>query len=697
MPKRNETLKFTANFQGTARASASTTIVDKSYPSTYNTRWSSNQWGSDTIYETDEGRDIWFIIETDNVDNGTVLSVLTTSGPAANGVDGNDFNNYQYQQNVTINNNFGAVKISIRADQLTENREQFYCALLNTAGTVLSTTWMYINDTSKTPAPTYDAGWYSNSAGTNPISTVNEGSTAWLVIKTTNLPNGWYMALKVSGGGINNQDFTDGVLDREVFIQNNIGRVSFPIRADSMAEGNETMTVMAFSNEDLVNPKFVTSITIMDTSRETVITIPDEYNLKGVRLLPLFQRLLGRQPGNDERIRVIVPGHIELNAFPRVVGRQFLRIEKTDIYWDGMGYVHAPVYADTIWPAVHGIDLSEMPNSQLITIDCYGRVIGAPLTFTHANTDWRVADWTVRPVGLPMDYYAKHSSGYTHDLVVGTSQSGSYLDLFGVVKPPDPSYMVEAYGIYAVDGFNLIVRDGAIVSGHGGTVKTWLGVETTWDWATGATKYVDDFSVYGGGYSAASCKNASGTIRVNVIGNGIFAGGGGAGGNGGGLLNHAWTHGDLGLAPFSGAFGGGGAPYGGCGYEFYGSSGDPVCPTRWARVQSWTAGRRLGDTGSSGYYSHLSSGSATLTQGGGATGRQWFGPNGKGYQWEYQAAAGGGIGQHGGRGDCPVYVEYRWNKGKYVYNNEERVSAGVPGRAGTAGNWNVVVNDPNLT
>lgn len=33
MPKRNETLKFTANFQGTARASASTTIVDKSYPS----------------------------------------------------------------------------------------------------------------------------------------------------------------------------------------------------------------------------------------------------------------------------------------------------------------------------------------------------------------------------------------------------------------------------------------------------------------------------------------------------------------------------------------------------------------------------------------------------------------------------------------------------------------------------------------
>ena len=86
-----------------------------------------------------------------------------------------------------------------------------------------------------------------------------------------------------------------------------------------------------------------------------------------------------------------------------------------------------------------------------------------------------------------------------------------------------------------------------------------------------------------------------------------------------------------------------------------------------------------------------------IIAGGGATGRQWFGPNGKGYQWEYQAAAGGGIGQHGGRGDCPTYVEYRWNAGKKVYNNEERVSAGVPGRAGVAGSGNVVVNDPNLT
>lgn len=268
MPKRNETLKFTANFQGTARTSATITIVDKSYPSTYNTRWSSNQWGSDTIYETDEGRDIWFIIETDNVDNGTVLSVLTTSGPAANGVDANDFNNYQYQQNVTIWNNFAAVKISIRADQLTESREQFYCALLNTAGTVLSYTWMYINDTSKTPAPTYTVGWYSNSAGTTPINTINEGSTAWLIVRTTNVPDGTALSIRPDMR-VSQDDFTDNALNREAVIQNNIARVSYPIKADNMTEGDETFTVQVYTSDDYYNAKAWAIITVIDTSVNT--------------------------------------------------------------------------------------------------------------------------------------------------------------------------------------------------------------------------------------------------------------------------------------------------------------------------------------------------------------------------------------------------------------------------------------------
>lgn len=701
MPKRNETLKFSVGFRGSERASATTTIVDISYPSTHSTRWSSNAQGSDTILETDEGKDIYFIINTDNVADGTKLVVMITSGVAADGVTASDFVNYQYRQDVTIYGNSAVVKVSIAADQLTENREQFYGALLDQAGTVLSTSWMYINDTSKTPPPGYSAGWFSSSAGTNPITSINEGSTAWLVVRTTNVPNGTTLSLRPDAG-ISRDDFTDNVLDREVVIQNNIGRVSYPIKADNMAEGNETFTVHVYTLDAFYESKASATITVNDTSRETVIVIPDEYHLKGVILLPLFQRIMGRSPNPDERIRVVVPSHIELNAFPRVVGREFLRMEKTDIYWEGMGWVHKPVYNDTIWPAQHGIDLVGMPDSRLVTVDVYGKVVGGQLTFVHSNTAWQVADWTFNPVGLPMNYYAKHSSGYTHDLIVGNSSSGGYWDLFGVSDPPNPSFMAEAYGIYAIDGFNLIVRNGAVVTGHGGTVKTVLGVETTFiiDWTnpndTGKFVPVTDFSVYGGGYSAVSCKNATGTIRLNVIGNGIFAGGGAAGGCGGGLLNMGSTHWDLGLSPFYGAYSGGGAPYGGCGYTFYGWSGDPVCPVRYARTQTWTPGRRLGDTGSQGYYSKLSGGSATFWEGGAVAGRQWFGPNGKGYQWEYEPGRGGGIGQHGNWGDCPLYIGYYWNSGKKVYTQEERISASAPGRAGAAASWNTVVNDPNL-
>ena len=261
----NETLGFSVTWNGSIRASASTTIVDKSYPSTYNTRWSSNQWGSDTIYETDEGRDIWFIIETDNVPDGTKLAVIITSGPIANNVGSIDFVNYQYRQDVTIYGNAAVVKVSIAADQLTENREQFYGLLIDQAGTALSNSWMYINDTSKTPAPTYTMGWYSNSAGTTPISTINEGSTAWLIVRTTNVPDGTTLSIRPDMR-VSQDDFTDNALNREAVIQNNIARVSYPIKADNMTEGDETFTVQVYTSDDYYNAKAWAIITVIDTS-----------------------------------------------------------------------------------------------------------------------------------------------------------------------------------------------------------------------------------------------------------------------------------------------------------------------------------------------------------------------------------------------------------------------------------------------
>ncbi len=283
MPKRNETLKFSTSFLGTVRASATTTIVDTSYPMTYNTRWSTNANGSGTITEVNEGNDAYFIVSSDNVPDGTVLSVMLSSGPSANGITGDDIVNYQYKQNVTIYNNFASLKVSIAADQVTENREEFYGMLLDSNGSNLSHAWLAINDTSKTPAPTYDVGWYSTSAGTTRITTINEGSTAWLIVKTTNVNDNMGLGVTFTGAAANFNDITGSITNNmtsTINIVNNIGRLSVTFNADAALEGTEVLNVQISS---FGTPVANASITIMDTSNSIIITPPSAGTVRTAR------------------------------------------------------------------------------------------------------------------------------------------------------------------------------------------------------------------------------------------------------------------------------------------------------------------------------------------------------------------------------------------------------------------------------
>ncbi len=699
MPKRNETLKFTANFQGTARASASTTIVDVSYPSIYSTRWSSNPQGSDTILETDEGKDIYFIINTDNVPDGTKLAVIITSGPIANNVGSIDFVNYQYRQDVTIYGNAAVVKVSIAADQLTENREQFYGLLIDQAGTALSNSWMYINDTSKTPAPTYTMGWYSNSAGTTPISTINEGSTAWLIVRTTNVPDGTTLSIRPDMR-VSQDDFTDNALNREAVIQNNIARVSYPIKADNMTEGDETFTVQVYTSDDYYNAKAWAIITVIDTSRETVITVPYEYNGKSVIVSELVKKLLGRAPYSDERFRVVVPWNVNLLGFPEVVGRKYLRQEVIPggglMGGDGAKFF----YEDTFWGPYAGLDLTTMPNSGLVTVDVYGTVIGGPIQL-YFGYDPRYLDNTVVFGNLGVDYMS-----YPNMLITanGASRVTNFYD-----DPPVNPRKVHNVAICGNNGFNLIVRDGAMVSGHGGAVSLALGAVQDFVYGDfifdasgnivgmteGSFQY-RKFNKEGSGGDALS-NTTSGTIKYNVMGSGILTGGGGCGGAGGGLLAGSTTH-EVPLSAYYAGLGGGGAPYGGALYRFDGWSGDPVCPAKYSRIGSFTAGRRLGDTGSEGYYSKFSAGSADLKTPGGCAGRYQYGNDRKGYGWDYEPNIGGAPGQDGRYGITYRYQDYRWYGNKIVvYTAEERAAASVPGKAGNVTYFSVITHDPNLT
>lgn len=668
MPKRNETLSFTTSFMGTNRASASTTIVDTSYPMTYTSKWATAAAGTTTITETDEGKDVYFVIDSDNVPDGTrarVIVVAISTGIDTAGVA--DFNNYVQSTDVIINGGKAAVKVSIKADQLTENRESFYAALLNTEGGVLTSAPLYINDTSKTPAPTYEIGWYSSSAGTTPINTINEGSTAWLIVKTTQIRDNHGLGLKFSGTGISLDDFPGGTttndLESAVNIIDGIGKQAVTFKADLKAEGNEVLTVGLYDWDVF---KASANITIIDTSKETVITIPSEYNGKGVILVELFKKILKRSPNSDEHVRVVVPSNIELQAFPRVVGRRWIRSEQAP------GAVLAtPIYDDTFYPAQHGISLVGMPSPGLVTVDVYGKIIGGPVRLKYGY-DPKNADNTFT-YSFPYDYSASADR-----IMVANDQTGIL-----IAPLPNPTQTL-GFAIYSPVVFNLIVRNGAMVVGHGGEIPNMWGYLQDYNWATGKYEYVTEVKDNRGG-DAIYIDSMEGNMRVNVIGNGVLAGGGGSGGNGGGLLSIGMTHWDLGsLATYYGAYGGGGAPYGGCIYHHDGATSDPVCPVAYRRVGSVTGGRRLGDTGTYGMRSLYSGGSATLTQGGSVGPRFQFGPNGKGYHFDFTPGVGGGIGQRGQAGSTPIYKEYQWSPNKvYTFTAEERTATSAPGPSGT--------------
>ena len=325
MPKRNETLKFSTSFLGTNRASAQTTIVDTSYPSTYNTKWSNNSNGTDTITSVNEGNDAWLIINTDNVPNGTTVRVMVNAtGLGVGAAVAADFTNWAYSQDVIINNGFASIRVGIKADDLTEGTETFSCAVLDINGTVLSTAYLTINDTSLTPLPTYVAEWYSSSAGTTPITTINEGSTAWLIVKTTQIRDNHGLGVKFTGAGITYDDLVPPAataqLTSAVNIVGGIGRQAVTITADNLTEGNELLTASIYDGDIF---KTSTAITIVDTSIKLLIINGPAFAtetyanktitvINSINLYDFFVSNNGRAPYAGEIVNFIVNNNIAI-------------------------------------------------------------------------------------------------------------------------------------------------------------------------------------------------------------------------------------------------------------------------------------------------------------------------------------------------------------------------------------------------
>lgn len=206
-----------------------------------------------------EGGTVTFSIDTSDVPVGTNIAYAITGVSVADISLGSLTGNF-----VVTADGSADLPITITNDALSEGTETLTLTLTDKGLSKAVT----INDTSLTP--TYDVGWYSNSTGTMVITNANEGSTAYLVVKTTNVANSTILPVTLSGTGVNASDFTTGALTGNITINNNIGYLTYVLNNDLATEGAENILATVKSGSTTVGTD---TLTINDTSVSTTYAV----------------------------------------------------------------------------------------------------------------------------------------------------------------------------------------------------------------------------------------------------------------------------------------------------------------------------------------------------------------------------------------------------------------------------------------
>lgn len=266
----NEQLSFSVSFGGNIKASATATINDTSRPA-YEYVLDGSNPSSTEITKIDiptyalatnatsvnEGETVTFTLTTTMLDTGTVVPYTVTGISAA------DLSSGSLTGTFTTNaSGTGTVSFTLANDNSSEGTETLTLTL---NGKAISKS-VTINDTSVL-LPTYNVGWYDDPTGANAkLNNVNEGDIIFLVVKTTNVPNGTGLVATLRGTGITVNDFSGNSLSDTIVINSNIGYMRCTLAADRTTEGNEMLTATITSGGTNIG---VTGITINDTSLST--------------------------------------------------------------------------------------------------------------------------------------------------------------------------------------------------------------------------------------------------------------------------------------------------------------------------------------------------------------------------------------------------------------------------------------------
>lgn len=248
--------KLSLSTEAQARAISTLTVIDTSRAPVYSMRFTSDLAGNSPIIQVNEGVTFYALIETQNVANGTVMTLQYGGTATAEDFDGTR------PATVTINGNRGVVTLATKADLTTEGDELFtVTAFIN--GSVKTQGTIVILDTSYNPS--MSLRYSSNSTGTNTITSVNEGDTFYLIVATdATVPNGTVYQINYEGTATP-ADFV-GTRPNTVTIVSQRGVVEYKVANDFSTEGDEVMRVRLINMSNNVEMG-TAAITIVDTSK----------------------------------------------------------------------------------------------------------------------------------------------------------------------------------------------------------------------------------------------------------------------------------------------------------------------------------------------------------------------------------------------------------------------------------------------
>lgn len=235
---------------------AEVTINDTSTNPTYESYFSFDELGETEITDAAEGDRVYLIVKGTNVPP-IVSYVLLYDGSTMDSAD------FKQGLPVTVRlvDGFAAVPYDILRDKTSEGYESLVVWISNTSSIREAVIASRLRTYDSSLTPTYNSRLTSDLAGNIPISNVDEGSSFYLHVNTTDIEDGTELTLSYSGT-YSNEDFNSTPPVKATIVGGH-ARVRYDVKADQISESSEYMDIYIFHSGKLIGEE---RIILNDTS-----------------------------------------------------------------------------------------------------------------------------------------------------------------------------------------------------------------------------------------------------------------------------------------------------------------------------------------------------------------------------------------------------------------------------------------------